>query len=129
MGSTRSCEAKSVAVTDGTGRCGRRGRAWDNKGRFGRETSGAMSAVLGGHLQVVYFPAYINFSVLDLESLAMILIYLPLWRDDERVLHPQDFALIDVLLSNQALSFRLVKVSHFDLLAELSNIELPVNFG
>ena len=88
-----------------------------------------MSAVLGGHLQVVYFPAYINFSVLDLESLAMILIYLPLWRDDERVLHPQDFTLIDVLLSNQALSFRLVKVSHFDLLAELSNIELPVNFG
>jgi hypothetical protein len=55
-------------------------------------------------------------------------IHLPLRRDNKRVLFPNDLAFPDVFFSDQAFSFRFVKVSYFDLLRKLTDIEFVVHF-
>lgn len=57
------------------------------------------------------------------------LIHLPLRRNNKRVLLPYNLAFADIFFGDQALSFRFVKVSYFDLLAELADIEPIVHFG
>src|SRR5882762_4950818 len=69
------------------------------------------------------------FSIRQLEPLVVGLIYLPLWRDDEWVLFPNNLALIDGFFRDQAFSFRLVKVSYFYLVAEEGDIKLIIDSG